>query len=718
NHPVFTQRGFINAENITKADWLGMPVRKITHETTFIQLETSPNRKQGGGNKGFANGAKIELDNKFGFSLGYYLAEGSLHTRTNTLSEIVLTHHDKDCALGDRAIEGFTPYIKSHTRKKVPNTLTTQEYLYGSNLAKWILKTVGSKGNKCIPDWFFDCGEDFLRGVFCGYLSGDGSRSNGKQKEIVLSALSVTTVCSSLALQVRDIAASLGLGWGAIDIRKAGIYYGRNCRETFLLRWAGKSARNIRELLGYENVNNSQARSEKSRIEDGFVWVKIKSITHTKVKEVYDIEVNHSDHSFRTISFSVKNSEVGFWKKTENRTPEDLVQALRAGVPSEPNTLVVMESTAKGVGNFWHNEWMSGINGESGYECVFVSWWEIEMYQEEVKNLAKFVEEMTDTDWVLWEKGATLEGINWYKKFKYREGYSDWRMQSEFPSDWMEAFQSTGRRAFAPMYVVRCRKNCRQPYMKGELFADDVKGMGAFKNIHFEQTPGGSLWVWQPPDHTIKVANRYALFGDIGGRTLKADRSAIRVIDRYWMIEQEAPEMVATWHGILDQDIFAWKGAQLAYWYCKGLYAVETQSLRKTKDENFEGDHFLTILDEIVNYYDNLYIRNSLDSVRAGIPAKYGFHTNRSTKPMIIDQMNSGMRDELYIERDQRACDEADSYEVKPDGSYGAVDGSHDDLVVATAGVVWLALKYMDAPYLIKEQKKIIRRGPVTAAEF
>jgi hypothetical protein len=85
---------------------------------------------------------------------------------------------------------------------------------------------------------------------------------------------------------------------------------------------------------------------------------------------------------------------------------------------------------------------------------------------------------------------------------------------------------------------------------------------------------------------------------------------------------------------------------------------------------------------------------------------------------MIIDQLNAAMRDDLYIERDQRACDEFDSYEIKPDGSYGAVEGSHDDLVISRAGVIWMGLKYMDPPYLIKEVIKNIQHGPTSIAQF
>ena len=59
---------------------------------------------------------------------------------------------------------------------------------------------------------------------------------------------------------------------------------------------------------------------------------------------------------------------------------------------------------------------------------------------------------------------------------------------------------------------------------------------------------------------------------------------------------------------------------------------------------------------------------------------KYGFHTNAASKTDLVTQMTKRLREILYIERDKRALDEIGWYELKPDGSYGAVDGKHDDI--------------------------------------
>lgn len=453
------------------------------------------------------------------------------------------------------------------------------------------------------------------------------------------------------------------------------------------------AARNIRSM--YTRVAQTHPKdimkitfkpfegSQKTRvIEERGCIIGIGSSEKPEAQRSFDIKMTHL-------------SEVAFFKSTELKSAEDLAQSIRASVPMQPYTVAVLESTAKGVGNFFHSEWLAAVEGKSAYRPVFIAWWEIELYLKPIDNFHEFCETMTAHDEYLWALGATLEGINWYKTFKHSERYDDWRMASEFPSTSTEAFQSTGRRAFAPEYVLNSRKTVQDPIFIGEVFADAQKGEGAFTNLEMKEIPNGDLQIWIRPD-TMNVSNRYIGFADIGGRNPKADYSVLKVFDRYWTIDGGVPEVAAVFRGHLDQDLFAWKCAQIMWLYNKGLLAIEVNSLLK-KGLNSEGSHHLTVLDEISAFYPNLYTRTSPERVREGVPSIYGFHTNRATKPMIVDELNAALRDGGYIERHKRSCDEFDSYEIKTDGNYGAVDGAKDDCVVVTAGGLWISNKSMDA---------------------
>jgi hypothetical protein len=413
--------------------------------------------------------------------------------------------------------------------------------------------------------------------------------------------------------------------------------------------------------------------------------------------------------NLRTYNFRMLHlSEVASWKDTPGKSGRALMQSLRGTIRKLPYTMVVLESTAKGVGNLFHDEWLAAMEERSGYDPIFVAWFEIEMYREGITDFEAFVSNLTTYGWFLWDLGATLEGINWYMNHKKQENMSDLAMFQEFCSTAEESFTSTGRPAFNRIHIQRQYKNCREPIFVGDIRGKSIKGKEAFDDIEFIEQKNGNLIIYEYPDPS-KITNRYVGWLDIGGRTLKADYSAMKIIDRYWMIDGGKPEVVALYYGHLDQDLLAWKASQIMYKYGKGLLAVEIQSLRN-KGEESEGNHSMTILDEIANYYPNLYARSNPDDVRKGLPTKYGFSTNLLSKPMIIDTLNEALRDDLYIERHKSSLDEMVYYEIKNDGSYGSADGKHDDLVMSTAGTLWLALKQMPKPVELTVQERIIKR--------
>ena len=78
----------------------------------------------------------------------------------------------------------------------------------------------------------------------------------------------------------------------------------------------------------------------------------------------------------------------------------------------------------------------------------------------------------------------------------------------------------------------------------------------------------------------------------------------------------------------------------------------------------------------------------SPEKVKGNPPVLYGLHMGQN-KVMIIDAQNAALRDQTYIERDVRVLDECDCYENKADGTMGAVDGMHDDLVIHSAMANW-----------------------------
>ena len=99
-----------------------------------------------------------------------------------------------------------------------------------------------------------------------------------------------------------------------------------------------------------------------------------------------------------------------------------------------------------------------------------------------------------------------------------------------------------------------------------------------------------------------------------------------------------------------------------------------------TRQKKRDGDPGEFIFDLISEFYNNLYSRTSAEKIREGVPAKWGFQTNRSSKTMIKDTFISVARERGFIERDEEAVNEARWFEQKPNGSMGAIEGKHDDI--------------------------------------
>lgn len=422
-------------------------------------------------------------------------------------------------------------------------------------------------------------------------------------------------------------------------------------------------------------------------------------------------------------------SEVGLWKVTDGKKPEDIVRSACSGVLYKPFTMIVYESTANGTGNFFQKEYDDAKNGHSQFEAMFISWFDIEQYSLPIDDVEDFATQLynnRNNDSVsssreesgrylfwLWQKGATLEAINWY--IQERAKYTDHGlMAAEFPSDDVEAFVHSGARVFDKYKVESLKTSCKPPVFIGDVFADADDGKNALHNIRFSDDNQGLLHIWEKPeiDDSEKVTDRYLTVVDIGGRSNKADFSVIVVFDRLFMADGEKPMVVAQWYGHIDIDLLAWKAAQIASYYDNSLLVIESNTLEThDRERQVDGDQSQFILNQIKEVYPNLYARKqSEQAIREGLPVNYGFHTNVSTKPMIISSLIKVVRENMYVERDAKCLDEYLCYERKPNGAYGAITGKHDDLLMTRAIGLHICFYEMDIPKFVKREGRFIAK--------
>ena len=424
-------------------------------------------------------------------------------------------------------------------------------------------------------------------------------------------------------------------------------------------------------------------------------------------------------------------SEVAYWKETEQKKPEGVLSSLNGTIGNRPDTMIVMESSGRVVGDFFYNMYQEAKDPAipSAWEPMFVPFFFIELYREELTDdgkrgccdseeyraaalaFARWLIANKDNPntpdgyresgkffWQLWQKGASFEAINWYRN-KRNEFRTHSYFATEFPCDDVECFMAAGNLIFNKYCVdAMSAKMKKPPIFVGNIIGDEEKGPKAIRTARLtdQVEDGQALRIWKMPD-CLKVKNRYVVSVDIGGRSKNSDYTVMTVIDRFPLMFGGKPIVVARWRGHIRYDLLAWKAAQLAHFYNDAELVIEknTADTKKGRIEE-EGEHSGSVIDEIADYYPNLYIRASeVDKVTQKVTNIYGFHTNPVTKELVIDNYVKYIEDELYEEPDEQAYVELLIYERKEDGTMGNVEGknNHDDIVMSTGIGLWVSQK-------------------------
>lgn len=430
-------------------------------------------------------------------------------------------------------------------------------------------------------------------------------------------------------------------------------------------------------------------------------------------------------------------SEVGLWKETDGKKPEEIVRSACSGILLNPSTMIVYESTPDGI-NFFHKEYLAAKKGISQFLALFISWFEIEQYELSFSNeerkrefadrliANRYNDEVTSDReepgtylYELWEKGATLEAIHWYvlERSKYTN-HGD--MASEYPSDDIEAFTYSGRKVFSSEDIERFRASCRKPRWIGEIYGASDEGDKAIENLRFVKEKDGMLYMWHDVEKNDdeEVTDRYLVIVDVcKGHTKNADFADILVLDRYPMIEGEPPIVAAEWHGHIDMDKLAWKSMQVAAYYNNALLVIESNTL-ETNNTKGEAEYILTLVHDV--YGRQLYARKqSSEDIKQGLPKKYGFHTNPLTKKVVIYNLKVVIREHLYIEREEECLNEYLTYIETDNNTFEAMEGYHDDRLMTRAIGMQVCLHEMDLPRIIKTnrtERKEYTNKPISAA--
>lgn len=143
-------------------------------------------------------------------------------------------------------------------------------------------------------------------------------------------------------------------------------------------------------------------------------------------------------------------SEVAFWPNA----PTHFAGVVQA-IPDLPETEIILESTANGVGGEFHERWQQAEAGIGDYIAVFIPWFWQPEYARPVPDGFSLDEEEQEYKA---SYGLTDEQMVW-RRAKIAELKDPTLFKQEYPATAAEAFQMTGHDGFIkPEPVVRARK--------------------------------------------------------------------------------------------------------------------------------------------------------------------------------------------------------------------------------------------------------------------
>lgn len=165
-------------------------------------------------------------------------------------------------------------------------------------------------------------------------------------------------------------------------------------------------------------------------------------------------------------------SEVAFWANATEHA-KGILQA----VPNADGTEIIMESTANGIGNFYHQQWQQAEAKISEYIAIFVPWFWQNEYHIKIDPDFKITPEEDDLknrynltiNQIAWRRNKITElsvnGLDGTKSFL-----------QEYPSNSTEAFQLTGEDTFITSdLVMTTRKTIAEKYGKLIIGVDPAR---------------------------------------------------------------------------------------------------------------------------------------------------------------------------------------------------------------------------------------------------
>jgi hypothetical protein len=408
----------------------------------------------------------------------------------------------------------------------------------------------------------------------------------------------------------------------------------------------------------------------------------------------------------------VHGSEVAMWDNMQ----EKLV-ALLEGVPRTPESLVVLESTARGDNEF-KGRWDDAMDGRGQFLPFFWPWWKEQQYSlpfsnDDEKERFRVGDESQSPYAVgeleLFDPGPvdietnehvplTLEQLNW-RRAKLADFSGDLNaLHSEYPSSPEEAFVASGRKVFDPQLVrkvfvstsltdpvtptaehpgpargnlIVTDKTTRPTLSGGTLVVPTQTGWVDSQKLTLGQSANWKLWT----EPVAKEEGQYVIGVDVSGGEIEGGpgESAWHAIE---IIDHKTREQVAEYRSRVDKDLLAEEIYLACLFFNKPWVAVEiTGSWGVPVAERLWTGGFRY---PFLHFRKRISKKNSQKTLDT-----LGFDTNRATKPVLETNTAEMLREGTHGIKSRGLASELETYVRDPNGKSRPESGKFSDRLMA-----------------------------------
>ena len=274
-----------------------------------------------------------------------------------------------------------------------------------------------------------------------------------------------------------------------------------------------------------------------------------------------------------------------------------------------------------------------------------------------IESTPRGVGNMYHRIWMTPENGYAKKEYGWWWAYNEEEIEMIRKRMNDpqrFAQEYSLEFLSSGRNVFDAELIKSLRS--------------EIWDLGSVHNIDGQEEivhEWEGLTVYRKP----APGKQYIVGADVSEGVTGGDYSVATILNR------ESGEEIAHWHGMSAPDKF---GEQLNKWgryYNNALMVVET---------NNHGLVTNTILKQLM--YPTLYFRpNKFDSIASSWSDRLGWKTTKITRPLMIDDLNQGLREKSLKIHSRYLLDEMQTFVYDSGNNMNHQDGYHDDAIFATA---------------------------------